>query len=385
MLVLTDFKSVAPTFESSQDAILQWLANAYLAAREKRFGVSAQGSHARERIEKLLQRYGCASPKIKKRGHELADFHHTRWDEMEVYRLTENPHGVALGHRMRLFEKAALRGLRALYESPNHRAPDELVHVTCTGYASPSPAQLFVESRGWGKSTPLTPVYHSGCYAAIPAVRLAFASGLARKAGGAVNVCIDIAHTELCTLHLDPLAQEPDQLVVHTLFGDGFIRYSLRPREPKMPGLRVLALAEEIVPNTPHEMQWLLEPYAFRMALSRKVPDLLAAVAQPFLDKLVQKAGLLPGALNGAPFALHPGGPRILEVLEDALRLRPEQLVHAREVLANHGNMSSATLPTIWKAILEDPAIRPGTRIPSLAFGPGLTIAGALLEKVGGA
>jgi len=45
--------------------------------------------------------------------------------------------------------------------------------------------------------------------------------------------------------------------------------------------------------------------------------------------------------------------------------------------------MSSATLPHVWKAILDDDAVPSGTLIVSLAFGPGLTIAGAILRKSG--
>jgi predicted naringenin-chalcone synthase len=50
-------------------------------------------------------------------------------------------------------------------------------------------------------------------------------------------------------------------------------------------------------------------------------------------------------------------------------------------VLFDHGNMSSATLPHIWQRLIDDPAVPRGTPIPSLAFGPGLTMCGALLEK----
>jgi predicted naringenin-chalcone synthase len=43
--------------------------------------------------------------------------------------------------------------------------------------------------------------------------------------------------------------------------------------------------------------------------------------------------------------------------------------------------MSSATLPHVWKAILEDDAIPGKTLIVSLAFGPGLTLSGGILQK----
>jgi predicted naringenin-chalcone synthase len=61
--------------------------------------------------------------------------------------------------------------------------------------------------------------------------------------------------------------------------------------------------------------------------------------------------------------------------------LRPTQVAASRAVLKACGNMSSATLPHVWAGILADPAVPSGTLITSLAFGPGLTIYGAMLRK----
>jgi len=63
------------------------------------------------------------------------------------------------------------------------------------------------------------------------------------------------------------------------------------------------------------------------------------------------------------------------------LELDAAQVRTSREVLRDHGNMSSATLPHVWMRLAGDPQVAPGTLIPSLAFGPGLTVAGVLLEK----
>jgi len=35
----------------------------------------------------------------------------------------------------------------------------------------------------------------------------------------------------------------------------------------------------------------------------------------------------------------------------------------------------------VWRAMLEDDAVEPGRLIVALAFGPGLTISGAILRK----
>ena len=86
--------------------------------------------------------------------------------------------------------------------------------------------------------------------------------------------------------------------------------------------------------------------------------------------------------LAAALFAVHPGGPRIIDRVQDLLKLTPMQVASSRAVLYENGNMSSATLLFIWKSILENSEIPSGTWVVSLAFGPGLTICGGIFKKV---
>jgi predicted naringenin-chalcone synthase len=67
--------------------------------------------------------------------------------------------------------------------------------------------------------------------------------------------------------------------------------------------------------------------------------------------------------------------------VQKLFKLNDEQIASSRAVLFERGNMSSATLPHIWAKILADAGVSPGTHVVSLAFGPGLTVTGALFEK----
>jgi predicted naringenin-chalcone synthase len=101
-----------------------------------------------------------------------------------------------------------------------------------------------------------------------------------------------------------------------------------------------------------------------------------------FVEKLVQRAGLRSAVETAkAVFAIHPGGPLILEWSQKALALPADQLRWSRDILRRHGNISSATLPHIWQAILEDKTVSDGTLVVSLGAGPGLTLSGALMRK----
>jgi predicted naringenin-chalcone synthase len=111
------------------------------------------------------------------------------------------------------------------------------------------------------------------------------------------------------------------------------------------------------------------------------VPARVRGSLHGFVAELCALAGRDVAALRGAAWAVHPGGPKIIDAAREALELDEAQVRASREVLRERGNMSSATLPHIWARLLDDPAVAPGTPVVSLAFGPGLTVCGALFEK----
>ena len=79
-------------------------------------------------------------------------------------------------------------------------------------------------------------------------------------------------------------------------------------------------------------------------------------------------------------WAIHPGGPRVLECAGDALGLGREELDGSRRVLAEHGNCSSATILVVIDQIASRCAV--GDVIVALTFGPGLTLYGCVLRAV---
>ena len=141
------------------------------------------------------------------------------------------------------------------------------------------------------------------------------------------------------------------------------------------------AIHELVVPDSEGAMSWIVADAGMKMTLARDVPDRIASALRGFVLELFKRGGLSLGALPDSIVAVHPGGPRIIDRVRDILELDDAKVQTSRDVLRDHGNMSSATLPHIWMRLAADRAIRPGTVIPSLAFGPGLTVCGVLLEK----
>ena len=231
MLMLTNFSVRRPQYELPQQVSLRWLGELHATAEATLKGWSETERAAfAARFERLVERCACGPDRIGKRGHVTADLGSS--DRLELYDVRRFPHGQGSAARSRVFAEV----VNAYFEqefATVERAPSELIHVTCTGYLSPSGAQRLVANKGWGASTQVTHAYHMGCYAAFPAILIAAGHlgvplGLRPEDG---ERRVDIVHTELCTLHLDPSDHAAEQIVVQSLFADGFIRYSMREGE----------------------------------------------------------------------------------------------------------------------------------------------------------
>lgn len=383
--LLGDFRIQRPRFQVEHGASLRWLSSAHAKSESVLRGPGFDEAPFRRSMERHLSRFGCGAESLAARGHDLEDFTHLEWPRMRIFDLERDPRGAGMGARMDVFSEIADLALERFYPESEEPPPVELIHVSCTGYVAPSAAQKLVVRRGWQERVGVMHAYHMGCYASMPAVRMAtaFLASPRNRAAAAAGpgARVDIVHTEACTLHLNPSQHQPEQLVVQSLFSDGHIRYSARPDDGGK-GLRFLGVHEEIIPGSLGAMGWILGEAGMRMILAREVPEMISASLHGFLRRLFERTGTDPAeALGRGLFAVHPGGPRIIDKVSSLLELQPAQVAASRATLKAYGNMSSATLPHVWADMLKDAAVPSGTLITSLAFGPGLTVFGAVLRK----
>jgi len=374
-MLLSNFQILRPPYETDQESSLNWLIQAHTEAeRQKQHPNLPEFTQT---LSEKLWRIGCKPNRIEKRGHILRDYLHTNWDQMEIYRLSKSPSGENLSIRSKHYASYVDTVFEQYYPEGS-APPDDLVHVSCTGYVAPSGAQKVASKRKWGHQITITHAYHMGCYASIPAIRMA--SGF--LALDPTKQMADIVHTEVCSLHVNPEGHEADQLVSQSLFADGFIKYTVQ-KQTDQPHLKILSIQEEIIPDSIDAMTWNVVDWGFKMSLAREIPVLIARALFPFVERLAKKAGIpLETLLKKAFFAVHPGGPQILLHVQKVLQLEEMQLSHSFQILKMFGNMSSATLPHIWESILKDETIPNHTLIVSLAFGPGLSVTGSIMEKV---
>ncbi len=382
--VLHNFHICLPRYHGTHEQTVQWLAAAHAQAEAtSRKDPDFDQPAFKRQMERHIKRFGPTPQALGARRSDIGEFLDDRFEDKRLFPLHRQPQGETLSARMDAFAEMADRAFNELYASTNgaeEAPPDEILHVTCTGYASPSAGQKLIEQRKWHDQTHLTHIYHMGCYASLPALRVA--AGYLASSSPSPARC-DLVHTEICTLHLNPLRHDAEQLVVQSLFADGYIRYSLsQSHQGIQGGFEVLGFLERLIPDSLEDIGWIPGDFGMRMTLSRNVPDKIALVLEPFLTALAAECGLKREELREAVYAVHPGGPRILDKVGEWLNLAPSQLAASREILFERGNMSSATLPHIWELLVRKPGLPSGTLIVSLAFGPGLTIYGSLMRTL---
>jgi predicted naringenin-chalcone synthase len=268
--------------------------------------------------------------------------------------------------RMKIYGEAAPALALAAVEDLRRQTPLEgithLVVASCTGFVAPGIDQIIAARLGLDGGVERTLVGFMGCYAAVSALRLAHHIVRSQPEARVLTVTV-----ELSTLHLQFVdALEP--LLAMLQFGDGAAAMLVSADEQ---GFAIERPFAATLPDSDALIRWDVGDNGFVMQLSGEVPGRIAeALREPGF-----RAQILANADAGADdaWAVHAGGRSVLDAVEQGLGLAPDALAASRGVLQRFGNMSSATLPFVLAALLEEPRHRRGV---ALAFGPGLAAEG---------
>jgi alkylresorcinol/alkylpyrone synthase len=253
--------------------------------------------------------------------------------------------------------------------------PRDLTHVvtaSCTGFTAPGVDLGLIEKLELAPTTQRIHVGYMGCHGAINALRTAH--GLAHAdPRNRILVCA----VELCTLHYS-FQWSTERMLGNALFADGagaaVLGASDSTSMSEQRRWQLSATGSYLFPGTSDAMSWNIGNHGFVMTISSELPRLIQENLRPWLAAWLDHNGLAVNDVNS--WAIHPGGPRIVEAVESAMGLKREQTTASRAVLAAHGNMSSATVLFILHELLQAGAEPPCVM---LGFGPGLVAEAALL------
>jgi prepilin-type processing-associated H-X9-DG protein len=245
-----------------------------------------------------------------------------------------------------------------------------LVTVSCTGFQAPGFDLALMRDLPLPAEAARTHVGFMGCHGALNGLRVA-----AGFIGADPEACVLLCAVELCSLHLQ-YGWHPERIVANALFADG-AGALMAVGGPEREGTprQLIASGSLLIPASDDAMSWSIEDHGFAMTLSPRVPDLIGVHLRPWLEPWLARQGLGIEAIGS--WAVHPGGPRILASVAEALGLNPLLIEPSRSVLKDCGNMSSATILFILDRLRRSGA--PGPCL-AMAFGPGLSVEVALLS-----
>lgn len=360
---MADIISIAtssPAYAHKQEDILQYMQKAYqLGAEEKRklaFLYHHCGIETRHSV-------------IPDFGNEPTDPHFLPENNIEPFPSIE--------HRMALYKsKAATISIEAIKKCIHtHINPNQITHlitISCTGMSAPGLDLEIMEEMNLSPSLFRTSINFMGCYAAIHGLKLAkFICDSEPDAN------VVIVATELCTLHFQK-EYTIENASSSLLFADGAAAVLLSNTLSSPKALQIESFYSQVAFEGKKDMAWEISSQGFLMTLSSYIPQLIKEDIELLVAAALKQKGITHAEI---PYwCIHPGGKKIVDVIEQKLALTGEQTKFARKVLSENGNMSSPTILFVLKEIMES-SITAGEEIFGIAFGPGLTMETFLCKK----
>jgi predicted naringenin-chalcone synthase len=276
----------------------------------------------------------------------------------------------SLEKRLDLYQQLALPlSLEAIQNCIEGQIPaskiSHLITVSCTGMSAPGLDLQIAEELNLSPNVFRTSVNFMGCYAAIHAMKIA-----KMICDTTPNANVVIVSTELCTIHFQK-EYTLDNAASSLLFGDGSAAMLISNTNTSSSNISMKHFFAQVSTKGKKDMSWELSSKGFLMTLSGYVPQLIHEDIGALLENALKESGIKKEEITH--WCIHPGGKKIIDVIQKKLQLTPEDLSFSSNILSRYGNMSSATIIYVLKEIMDASADKKAT-VFGVAFGPGLTM-----------
>ena len=253
---------------------------------------------------------------------------------------------------------------------------DQLTTISTTGIAVPALDARLMNRIPFSRRMKRLPLFGLGC--------LGGAAGIARTADylqGHPDKAVILFAVELCSLTIQRDDLSIANLVASGLFGDGAAAVLMvgdehSRAEPGMP--RVIDSQSHFFPETEHIMGWDMTNSGFKVLLSADIAQLAHSEIRPIMETFLCKHDLTIADIDH--WLVHPGGPKVIQALEDGLGLPDETLTLSWETLAEAGNISSASVLIILDKFMKRQQPKPGEVGVLMAMGPAFSAELVLLQ-----
>ncbi len=368
MSVITNIATALPAYKHQQSDLSKFMCKLFQYKDEDK-----------RKLQIMYERSGISS-----RYSVIPDFSSSVEDRIFFPKTSNLEPFPNIEFRMQFFRKSALELCvqainNCIKEKNDLNKVTHLITVSCTGLYAPGLDVDIVQHLNLSSTINRTSINFMGCYAAIHALKQADYICKSNPDAIVLIVCV-----ELCTIHFQKI-EDPDNITANLLFADGAAAVLVVPdslaAKNNYHGFQIEDFHSQITLNGKIDMAWQLSSTGFLMTLSSYIPQLIEKGIASLFKKALDKLGLQKQDINH--WAIHPGGRKILEVIQKELELERTDLDCSYSILKNYGNMSSPTILFVLKDILETKINRAKSELTfGVAFGPGLTMETVILKNV---
>ena len=231
---------------------------------------------------------------------------------------------------------------------------DALLFVSVTGVATPSIDARLINRLGLSPNIKRMPIFGLGCVAG--AAGIARAADYVRAFPDQVAVLLSV---ELCSLTLQLQDFSVANLISSGLFGDGAAAVVVTGDKLDSDGPRILATRSVFYPDSERVMGWDVSEKGFQVVLSPEVPQVVRQHLRHDIEAFLADQGVAPDRI--ASWVAHPGGPKILQAIEESLDLQPHDLELTWKSLRSVGNLSSTSVLMVLADTIENRRPEPGS------------------------
>ena len=259
-----------------------------------------------------------------------------------------------------------------------------LVFATSTGFIAPGVDVAVVKQLGLSPTVSRVVVNFMGCAAAMNAIRAAADFVRVRPDQKALVICLELSSVNAV------FADTANDVIIHSLFGDGcgaVVIGASQVQQPQMPGTVVIRNSfSHLLDDAEDGIVLGVNDDGITCELSENLPEYIYRGVDPAITAALRRLGLHKPDID--LWAIHPGGPKIIEQSARSLGLAPAQTQVSWDILARYGNMLSVSLIFVLEEMIrraDDAAAQSNTAISTgvaFSFAPGVTLEGIVFDLV---
>ena len=316
-----------------------------------------------------------------KRRHCVALKYHKRLLE-DINPDDDNP-GTKTEQRMEIYAKEALaltiKSVKKLQNTKNNQESlfSHIIYVSCTGQSAPGISFDIAQHVSQDNSISLLEInFYGGCAGLLSGLKVA-KDIVDAKPSNRVLLCA----TELCSLHFKP-TKSNEQVIVNSIFADGSVCLICEGEDNTEQSQDITSQSwshilsrTHLLPDTKSMVTWELGSAGFKMGLSPALPKYIEKNLKDIVEMILAQENLEVSSIDN--WAIHPGGPKILDACQRALTLSDEQVATSWDIYRDFGNMSSSTVGFILERMRSEN--KRGYCV-AIAFAPGVRLEMAILH-----